>query len=186
MGKSAVGKDTIYQSISCALQIKPYVPYTTRPMREHEENGREYYFVTQEQMREMEEKGNIVEMRKYNTVFGDWYYFSTNLHLDLQKEDQLGIGTLESYMKIRRFFGKDAVIPIYIEVPNDIRLMRSIQREKEQDHPNFSEVCRRYLADEADFAEEKLKEAEINKCFQNLNLDDCIHEITAYIRQFQA
>ena len=43
MGKSSTGKDTIYRELlkSSSLQLKKIVPYTTRPMRAGEKEGRE-------------------------------------------------------------------------------------------------------------------------------------------------
>ena len=51
MGKSASGKDTIFRSLLLdeSLGLHRVIPYTTRPIREGEENGREYYFVSPEQ-----------------------------------------------------------------------------------------------------------------------------------------
>ena len=47
MGKSASGKDTIYRKVKEKLNPSPkeIILYTTRPIRDHEENGREYFFV---------------------------------------------------------------------------------------------------------------------------------------------
>ena len=45
MGKSASGKDSIYKKIRERLsELKPIVIYTTRPIREGEREGVEYYF----------------------------------------------------------------------------------------------------------------------------------------------
>ena len=46
IGKSATGKDTIYKLLlqDSTLSLKPVVLYTTRPIREGETNGIEYYF----------------------------------------------------------------------------------------------------------------------------------------------
>ena len=46
MGKSATGKDTIYKKIlqNSELKLRRIVSYTTRPIREGEEEGVEYYF----------------------------------------------------------------------------------------------------------------------------------------------
>ena len=51
MGKSASGKDTIYKRLlkECP-KLHPVVLYTTRPMRDGERQGTEYYFVNQEQL----------------------------------------------------------------------------------------------------------------------------------------
>ena len=49
MGKSASGKDTIYKRLRQSLpQMGTVVMYTTRPMRDGEENGREYHFTDRE------------------------------------------------------------------------------------------------------------------------------------------
>ena len=56
-----------------------------------------------------------------------------------------------------------------------------MNREKNQKKPNYAELCRRYLADDADFSEEKLLEAGITRRFENDNLEDTIHSISEYM-----
>ena len=63
------------------------------------------------------------------------------------------------------YYGKESVIPVYIEVEDGERLIRAIRREQEQETPKYKELCRRFLADEEDFSEEKIKEADIQKRF---------------------
>ena len=55
MGKSATGKDTIYKEILKQKEIKlqTITPYTTRPIREGEQEGVEYHFVSVEQYEKM-------------------------------------------------------------------------------------------------------------------------------------
>ena len=62
-------------------------------------------------------------------------------------------------MQTKNYFGENALIPVYLYSSDETRLLRSIRREKKQANPNFKEVCRRFLADEKDFSEEKLTEA---------------------------
>lgn len=184
MGKSATGKDTIYQKLlhENALQLKKIIPYTTRPIREGEEEGREYHFCTEADVEKLEADGKIVELRAYNTVYGIWKYFTVDDgSIQLDKENYLLIGTLEAYVKIRDYFGKENVVPIYIEVEDGDRLLRAISREKEQEIPKYEEMCRRFLADAKDFSEEKLKEAEIEKRFINFTLKKTLEEIEEYI-----
>ena len=71
--------------------------------------------------------------------------------------NSLIIGTLESYEQIRNYFGKENIYPIYVEVDNGLRLQRALDREKSQETPQYTEMCRRYLADEEDFSEENLR-----------------------------
>ena len=57
MGKSSSGKDTIYKKIREKLpQLKRITPYTTRPIREGETDGVEYFFVDEERLNELKEK----------------------------------------------------------------------------------------------------------------------------------
>ncbi len=185
MGKSATGKDTIYESLleDKDLQLKRIIPYTTRPIRDHEEEGREYHFCTEKDVQKLDKEGRIVEMRQYNTVYGLWKYFTVNDgSIDLDKENYLLIGTVEGYVMVRDYFGAKSVIPIYVEVEDGERLLRAISREKKQDVPKYEEMCRRFLADAKDFSEENIKNAGITHRFYNFNLDETIAEIKKYIQ----
>jgi guanylate kinase len=83
---------------------------------------------------------------------------------------------------MQKYFGKDRIVPIYIEVEDGERLLRAIARER-QGAPKYEEMCRRFLADAADFSEEKLAAAGIDKRFFNHKLEDTIREITEYIKK---
>lgn len=184
VGKSSSGKDTIYKKllINPALQLKRIVLYTTRPIRAGEQEGVEYYFIKEEIMERLQNDGKIIECRSYNTVYGIWYYFmAKDDQIDLEKFNYLIIGTLESYVKIRDYFGQDKVVPIYIDLDDGERLTRALQREKKQCEPKYEEMCRRFLADAKDFSIENLERAGITKYFYNNNLNACLSDITAYI-----
>lgn len=180
MGKSATGKDTIYKEIlrRCP-NLKTIVPYTTRPIREGETEGVEYFFSTVDELETMKASGKVIELRTYQTVMGPWSYFTMDDgQFNLQGESSyLMIGTLESYEKMCQYFGEHALVPIYIEVPDGVRLRRAVEREETQKRPNYREVCRRYLADEKDFSEENLKRLRIAKRYQNIDLKECLEEI---------
>jgi hypothetical protein len=92
------------------------------------------------------------------------------------------LGTLESYRQIREYFEEDRVVPIFIEVEDGVRLMRALKREQKQEQPKYAEMCRRYLADEEDFSEEKLEKFGITKRYQNMDMDSCINEIKEDIK----
>ena len=53
--------------------------------------------------------------------------------------------------------------------------------EKEQETPKYEELCRRFLADQEDFSEEKIQEAGISRRFENDDLDVCVRNITDFI-----
>jgi guanylate kinase len=187
MGKSSTGKDTIYKRLLefDELNLKTAVMYTTRPIRKAETEGVEYHFVDEATLIELKKENKIIEHRSYQTIQGEWHYFTVNDgQIDLDKADYLMIGTLETYDQIREYFGKDKVIPIYLEVEDGVRLMRAIKREQKQEKPGYAEMCRRYLADEEDFSEENLVKAGIIKRYQNMDINICLNQIRDDIKNF--
>lgn len=186
MGKSSCGKDTLYKRLLAedTLPLKTLISYTTRPIRDGETNGVEYYFLTEAQLQDLESRGKIIELRAYHTVHGIWKYFTVNDHqIDLSHFHYLIIGTLDSYLKLQEYFGKDALVPIYIEVDSGERLQRALDRERTQKEPKYAELCRRFLADEEDFSRERLLAAGIDKIFTNDQLDRCAEEIISFISE---
>ena len=139
MGKSSSGKDTLYKELKKRFPgLRQVILYTTRPIREGEQDGVEYHFVPAEK--------------------------------------------LESYRKMKEYFGADALIPIYIEVEDGERLCRALKRERQQAVPRYDELCRRFLADKEDFSEEKLQEAGITRRYRNQDQVQCLEEIAEEIR----
>lgn len=188
MGKSASGKDTIYRNLLLneKLALKKIVSYTTRPIREKERDGVQYYFTDEEGLKKLESEGKVIELRSYNTVHGVWHYFTVDDgQVNLAKNDYLIIGTVESYVATKTYYGADNVIPIYIELDDGARLQRALNRELKQSVPKYEEMCRRFLADAEDFSEDNLKKANVVNRFSNENLDKCIKEITEFIDGYQ-
>lgn len=185
MGKSASGKDTLYEGIREACPgLSGITLYTTRPIREGEKDGEEYFFVPKDRLDAYRRAGKLIEQRTYHTVCGDWHYATVDDgRMDLEKGNYLGIGTLESFEKMKKYFGKDRIVPIYIEVEDGERLLRAVRREQAQINPSYSEVCRRFLADEKDFSEENLKKAGISRRFYNRDKQECLREIRREIQE---
>ncbi len=183
MGKSATGKDTIYSRLlSSSLNLRPIIPYTTRPIREGEVNGREYHFTDNDFLSEMTNKGCVIEKRSYNTVCGLWNYFTLDDgQIEIDRYNYIYIGTLDVYKSFVDYFGSQYIVPIYIEVDDYLRLRRALDREKQQKVPKYAELCRRYLGDEADFNEETLTVLGINRRFNNIDLENTVKNISDYI-----
>lgn len=187
MGKSATGKDTVYKKLleDRDLNLKTCITYTTRPIRDSETNGVEYFFVDEEVLNKFQKENKIIEHRSYNTMHGVWHYFTANDgQIKLDEANYLMLGTLESFIQIRDYFGAENVIPIYLEVEDGKRLIRAVMREQKQKQPKFAEVCRRFLADEEDFSEENLKKAGITKRFINDDLNICLNELAAELKKY--
>lgn len=183
MGKSATGKDSLYNKIvEKHPELHSIITYTTRPIRERETSGKEYYFVSREEMYSMKAQGKIIECREYDTVLGPWFYFTADDgQIDLSKGDYILISTLEGYLKLRSAFGAGCTVPVYIEAGDFERLGRAIERERRQKKPCVQEICRRFLADEEDFSEQNLQMAGIEKRIVNDDLDAALAEIEKLI-----
>ena len=123
--------------------------------------------------------GKVIESRTYQTIAGPWTYYTVDDgQFDVADDEScLMIGTLESYEKMCTYFEAGKMVPVYIEVPDGIRLLRAVKREENQKKPNYREVCRRYLADEKDFSEENLERLGITKRYQNTDMEMCVEEI---------
>lgn len=184
MGKSSTGKDTLFKRLleDDSLGLKTAVSYTTRPIRDGEQDGREYFFTDEERFNELKRQGRVIEDRVYHTFHGLWRYFTVD-DGQVWREDGnlLMIGTLSSYLRLKEYFGEEKMIPVMIEADDGIRLQRALRREMAQERPKYEELCRRFLADGEDFSEEKIAQAGITARFQNDDLDKCLSEIRTYL-----
>ncbi len=186
MGKSSTGKDTIFKELlnQDAGELDTIVSYTTRPIREGEENGVEYYFTDEDGFQRLKEAGKIIEHREYHTCHGLWRYFTVDDgQLLAEQKNYILIGTIESYCKLKDYFGEDKILPVMVELDDGVRLQRALDRERKPENQKYEEMCRRFLADSADFSEEKIREAGIKRRFYNDDLQKCIAEIQEYIRE---
>lgn len=185
LGKSSSGKDTLFKMLleESGLALKTIVPYTTRPIRVGEQEGVEYHFVTEETQKKLEAEGKIIELRAYDTICGVWKYFTVDDgQIDLATDNYLVIGTLESYVKMRDYFGAEKLVPLYVEVEDGERLLRALTRERAQKEPNYAELCRRFLVDSVDFSAERLKAAGICRWFENTEKNTTCKELVSYIK----
>ena len=186
MGKSSSGKDTIFKELikEGTVDLQTIVPYTTRPIREGEQNGVEYFFTDEEGFQRLKEQGKVIEDRSYHTFHGLWRSFTVDDgQIQLDKKSYIIIGTLESYQSLKAYYGADNMLPVLIELDDGVRLQRALNREIKQQNPKYEEMCRRFLADSEDFADEKIREAGIGRSFYNDDLKKCLREILDYINE---
>lgn len=133
MGKSSTGKDTVYSRLLQWQEgrLQRVVPYTTRPIRLGEEEGKEYHFTDDEGYEKLNAQGKVIESRAYQTYYGVWRYFTVDDgQIDLQRNCYLMIGTLESFLKMSAYYGREQMLPILLEVDDGVRLQRALDREK--------------------------------------------------------
>lgn len=156
IGKSGSGKDTVFAGILQKNKtLSPVITYTTRPIRTNETDGKEYHFVDEKTMHTLENEGKVIERRTYHTVCGDWHYFTCTIDLS-GNTNHIMIGTADVADKLYQYYPSDDVVIIYLELPDKERLLRCIDRESAQKTPNYSELCRRFIADEKDFAPDRI------------------------------
>ena len=180
MGKSASGKDSLFKKLSesAPFGLRKVIPYTTRPIRKGESEGVEYHFTDEAGLEAFRSAGKVIECRTYQTMHGPWSYFTADDgQIDLAVGNYLLIGTLEAYEQMLAYFGRSALVPIYVNVEDGERLARALARERGQENPRYTELCRRFLADAQDFSEENLQRLGIVKRYENDDFDRCYQEI---------
>lgn len=141
-GQSASGKDTLAKILAKQDNVFEIVSCTTRPMRDYEKDGVDYYFLTTEDFTKKVLNGSMLEA----TSFRDWFYGTT---IDALQEDKINVGVfniqgIECLLKDDRL----DVYPVYIVCEDKLRLQRSLDREV---NPDCEEIVRRFLTDKQDF-----------------------------------
>lgn len=151
-GKSSSGKDLIKNKL-IKNGYKGIVTNTTRPPREGEKNGVNYYYLSDMEFKNRIANGEMIEYHKYNTEFGVWYYGSSANNIDLNKHDYVIVLTLEGAEAYVNYFGAENCIVFYIDAPKAIREKRAEERDI-----NFSktEWDRRVKTDNVDFSQDKV------------------------------
>lgn len=174
IGKSSSGKDTINNLLLQKTNLKQVVSYTTRPPRVNEQNGKDYNFVDEDHMIDAEIKEKLIERRDYDTAHGRWTYATIDDGQFDCDDDMLIVAAPKQFYQLRRYFGEDRVVPVYIYVDDTTRLKRAIAREEMQETPKYTEMCRRFLADEVDF---KHFEENSSLTIKNYDAELCVNEI---------
>lgn len=158
-GKAGAGKDLLLKKIKEEMPDLNYiVNCTTRPPREGEVNGREYFFLTHDEFAERLNDGRMVEA----TVFRDWCYGTS---IEQLKKDVVNVGVYNPEgVSILASMPDVIVCPLYVHASDKTRLLRQLNRETD---PDVKEIIRRFGADESDFSEENLQDIEFAHILDN-------------------
>ena len=143
MGEAGTGKDSLMQEI---LKLKPefheIISCTTRPMREGEAEGVNYYYYTPEQFGDRVLHDEMLEC----TVFNDWFYGTS---YDSVRSDCINIGVFNPTGVESLLARPDVDVKVIRVVAEDkTRLIRQLNREEQ---PDVREIVRRFNADWMDF-----------------------------------
>ncbi len=156
MGKSCSGKDTVMRKLREA-GVARIVTNTTRPMRPGEKDGEEYYFKSEADYKKAYYEDRILDSREYDTVHGLWRYWTEAFTLDAPYTVIVTTPESECLLDVYMFsLDNPKFVPVYLEVPEDVRLQRALERENKKPKPDYDEMYRRIEADNKDFSEKAL------------------------------
>ena len=143
-GKSSAGKDYLQKWIVNNFNVNKMVSCTTRPPRDYEKEGVDYFFLTNEKFAEKVLDGTMLEA----TEFRSWFYGTP---LESLSSEVINIGVFNpSGVACMLEDPRLEIHPILIHASDKKRLMRSLNREA---NPDCSEICRRFFTDVDDFKE---------------------------------
>ena len=161
IGEAGCGKDTIMKQVLAAApdRFNEIISCTTRPPREGEIDGVNYFFMDAEEFAYKVLNYEMIEA----TSFNDWFYGTS---YDTLRSDVPNIGVFNPD-GIRALQGRpDIDLTVYRVVCSDkTRLLRQLNREE---HPNVDEIVRRYKTDKDDFCDLEFEYTEI---YNEVNLD---------------
>lgn len=143
IGKSGSGKSTIEKELE-NLGIIRLISTTTRPRRENEKEGIDYYFVIDNEFEQLKKDNQLLE----NSTYGhNWHYGIDSKHntIDLKNHNYVCVIEPNGYHQLLQSVGKENIYSFYIKTTTDKeRLLRCLERETD---PNCTEICERYLRD---------------------------------------
>ncbi len=130
IGKSGAGKDTLLNRDVKNGRFERVVSYTTRPIRDGEQNGIDYHFVNEDEFFGMTKSpAKLAEYRFYETLVGGrkatWYYGSPLLDPKKNYVVVLDITGAKEYLAR---YGAESIELVYITVPDDVRENRAKKR----------------------------------------------------------
>ena len=145
MGEAGSGKDrTMKEVLAAAPNLHEIVSCTTRPMRQGEKYGVNYFYYTPDEFTQKIFNNEMLEC----TVFNNWWYGTS---YDSLQEDVIHIGVFNP-AGVESILDRDDcnVLVFWIKTDDKTRLLRQLNREE---NPDVREVVRRFQADYNDFDE---------------------------------
>lgn len=173
-GPSGVGKDTIISAVQSAdPNCRKAISYTTRSMRAGEIEGRNYYFITQEQFDRMNSEGKFFNQLSLNGKS----YGGTVEELELKRKGGnvfLNMSAEEAY-KVKDIYGNNSVL-IFIKPPSLEELERRLVTRGTE---SLEEIRKR-----VEYGRQQIECADsFDTSIVNDTLNMAIAETTAYIKE---
>ena len=150
IGKSSSGKDSLAKSLAKKCGLIFMVPCTTRPMRPGESDGKECFFLSEKEYG----SEDIICDTKFDSIHGVWSYGykrMTKNELNIETPYIAVVSPKQFNMMEDEYKGVVNLIGLYIDADEEERMVHAILRERQKTSPDYDELCRRFLADAADF-----------------------------------
>lgn len=143
-GPAGSGKDAVFNKvIEKSDSLNKIIGSTTRPPREGEIEGVNYFYLTNQ---EFIDKIINRDMINYE-IFREWQY-GTERKAYSDDKTNIGVFNPKALMSLLQEDDFNIYI-VFIEVNAKTRIMRQLNREE---NPDVKEIARRFLADESDFS----------------------------------
>lgn len=152
IGKSFSGKDTLVNTIIrdkefCeSANVERLVRCTTRAMRPGEEEGKEYFYISDKYYEKHYRNNPNAVTTSFNSKFGFLHYITDFSKLDPDK-NYITTGDPDMIKPFKEKLGKNHLCVIYLVTPNWVLMQRWTNRgdnEKYNDK-KYQEICRRFM-----------------------------------------
>lgn len=174
-GPSGVGKDTLLDILYQRLpQLKHSVSVTTREKRSAEVEGRDYYFISEEEFKRMLNDGEVLEYNKY----GAHYYATPKKPIDNWLKEGMDVILkidVNGSSEIRKLYKKKC-ISIFILPPSAEVLEKRLRdrgTENEEDFRSRMQIAK----------DEIERSKEYDYCIVNDDLDKAVDEIVSLLKK---
>ena len=152
MGKTCSGKNAIVKEL-VSRGWSQIITYTSRPKRRGEKNGREYFYISEEDFANKINSGYFAEWKSYDVNGKTWYYGSPSeeiIEASLDDKNHVIILTPQGVEDTLSFLSKyisDYQINIIYLYANRSTILNRLQKRKDKN----DSIERRMRTDDIDF-----------------------------------
>ena len=163
-GASASGKTEAAKMLMAKYGIQKAISTTTRPMRVHEVDGRDYFFVSKEKFDQLIKEDKFVEYTHYN---GN-YYGSTKDQIANDRVVVIDLKGLKSYSALNN----ERIVTFYLKTSEEIRFKRMLERGDGE-----ADAHRRIENDRKIFAETEIPKVDFRIDSENKTIEQVADEV---------
>ena len=128
-GPSGVGKNTIINELSNHINFYFSTSFTTRPRRDNEKEGEDYYFISNQEFNNLIDNNEMLEYEEY----GGYLYGTPNSEIT---RDGIVILDLEVNGATKLLKSNNDYIGIFIDINDDELIKRLVSRGHDQEFIN--------------------------------------------------